>query len=246
MLTRQALPTLRLAARPAQLGARAQVRHFQVNNVVNNNFPFKYEGASKTKFTVCFWGGMTFAFVVPFVACAYQINKAEASSKRGPLTKPNVGFGLRYAKSIVVEVATLAWRSAFQLGREQTNRTHFLALHFQYEEGKPTLRKSFKLLQADVMNIKEEMGRRQPGHRHVQGLPTESELSGGARRQLEDRIGETVSATMVFVCLNPKTGKQATCTFTDVSVHIKNTWLYDPLKDTKLNPNWELGGMPSK
>lgn len=27
--------------------------------------------------------------------------------------------------------------------------------------------------------------------------------------------------------------------FTDISMHITNTWLYKPLKDTKLNPNWE-------
>lgn len=39
----------------------------------------EYEGAAKTKFTFVFWGGMTFAFAVPFIACAYQINKAEAS-----------------------------------------------------------------------------------------------------------------------------------------------------------------------
>lgn len=86
-----------------------------------------------------------------------------------------------------------------------------MALRLEFVEGQPTLRKSFKLLQADVMNIKDEMSRRQPGHQHVLGLPTESELSGGSRREMEDRIGETVSATMVFVAFNPKSGKQATC-----------------------------------
>jgi hypothetical protein len=169
----------------------------------------------------------------------------------------------RYAKSILVEVATLSWRSAFKLGHSQEplHRTHFMALSFQHVEGQPTLRKSYKLLRADVMNVKNEMSRRQPGHQHVLGLPTEAELSGGTRREMEDRIGDTVSATMVFFCMNPKSGKQASCSelctrpalclrpltpflhlplaFTDMRMHNKNTWLYRPLKDTRLNDNWE-------
>ncbi|GAA5854106.1 hypothetical protein JCM8547_008229 [Rhodosporidiobolus lusitaniae] len=72
-----------LALRTAALARSArpttrQVRAFHVENVVNNNTPFKYEGASRRTFSIGLAGLMGFGFSVPFIASYYQISKASA------------------------------------------------------------------------------------------------------------------------------------------------------------------------
>lgn len=51
----------------------AQARHYHVDNRVNQNFPFRYEGASKTRFTVGFVAFVAAGVSVPFLACAFQL-----------------------------------------------------------------------------------------------------------------------------------------------------------------------------
>lgn len=50
-----------------------QARYYHVDNRVNQNFPFRYEGASKTRFTVGFVAFVAAGFSVPFLACAFQL-----------------------------------------------------------------------------------------------------------------------------------------------------------------------------
>ncbi|POY75575.1 hypothetical protein BMF94_1197 [Rhodotorula taiwanensis] len=54
-------------------------RAMHVENRVNNNFPFRYEGESKTRFTVGFVSVATIGFSAPFLACAFQLKKAAAT-----------------------------------------------------------------------------------------------------------------------------------------------------------------------
>lgn len=51
----------------------AQRRHYHVENRVNQNFPFRYEGEAKTRFTVAFAAFVAAGFSVPFLACAFQL-----------------------------------------------------------------------------------------------------------------------------------------------------------------------------
>ncbi|GAA5987950.1 hypothetical protein JCM10908_007285 [Rhodotorula pacifica] len=50
-----------------------QSRLYHVENRVNNNFPFRYEGESKTRFTVGFLTVAAVGFSAPFLACAFQL-----------------------------------------------------------------------------------------------------------------------------------------------------------------------------
>ncbi len=51
----------------------AQARHYHVDTRVNQNFPFRYEGASKTRFTVGLVAFVAAGVSVPFLACAFQL-----------------------------------------------------------------------------------------------------------------------------------------------------------------------------
>ncbi|GAA5863929.1 hypothetical protein JCM3774_004421 [Rhodotorula dairenensis] len=59
--------------RRSRLPSPAQSRKFHVDNRVNNNFPFRYEGESKTRFTVGFVTFAVVGFSAPFLACAFQL-----------------------------------------------------------------------------------------------------------------------------------------------------------------------------
>ncbi|GAA5826580.1 hypothetical protein JCM11251_002436 [Rhodosporidiobolus azoricus] len=50
------------------------VRAFHVENKVNNNLPFKYEGESKRRFTYGMMTIMSLGFAVPFLAAAFQVH----------------------------------------------------------------------------------------------------------------------------------------------------------------------------
>lgn len=56
-------------ARPSPLAPR----HFHVDNVVNNNFPFRYEGESTRRFTIGFISVALVGFSAPFLAVAFQM-----------------------------------------------------------------------------------------------------------------------------------------------------------------------------
>lgn len=58
-----------LCSQPSFVSQRAM----HVENRVNNNFPFRYEGESKTRFTVGFVSVATIGFSAPFLACAFQL-----------------------------------------------------------------------------------------------------------------------------------------------------------------------------
>ncbi|GJN91100.1 hypothetical protein Rhopal_004117-T1 [Rhodotorula paludigena] len=74
MLALRSVAGLR-AARPSTLVAK---RTFHVENKVNNNFPFKYEGDRKRAFTLGFVALLGLGSSVPFLASAFQIKKASA------------------------------------------------------------------------------------------------------------------------------------------------------------------------
>ncbi|BGP48866.1 hypothetical protein JCM10450v2_004745 [Rhodotorula kratochvilovae] len=79
MLSLRSAAALR-AARPA---VKQQLRAFHIENKVNANFPFTYEGAaSKKRFTVGFVGVLTFAAAAPFLASAFQIDYDGASKTK--------------------------------------------------------------------------------------------------------------------------------------------------------------------
>ncbi|GAA5868214.1 hypothetical protein JCM1840_006189 [Sporobolomyces johnsonii] len=59
------------AARPATL--RQQFRSLHVDNTVNNNFPFKYEGAKSKTFTVGLITLVGTGASLPFLVTAYQM-----------------------------------------------------------------------------------------------------------------------------------------------------------------------------
>ncbi|KAL7342595.1 hypothetical protein BJY59DRAFT_689782 [Rhodotorula toruloides] len=65
------------AARASGLALR-HARQYHVENKVNNNFPFKYEGKSKRRFTVGFLVFCAFGFGTPFLAVRFQQKKAAA------------------------------------------------------------------------------------------------------------------------------------------------------------------------
>ncbi|GJN91099.1 hypothetical protein Rhopal_004116-T1 [Rhodotorula paludigena] len=52
-IKRRALPALRLARAPTHVVSR---RPYHVENRLGNNFPFAYDGPSKTRFTIAYWG----------------------------------------------------------------------------------------------------------------------------------------------------------------------------------------------
>ncbi|GAA6054432.1 hypothetical protein NBRC10513_006016 [Rhodotorula toruloides] len=59
------------AARASALTLR-HARQYHVENKVNNNFPFKYGGESKTRFTVGFLVFCALGFRTPFLAVRLQ------------------------------------------------------------------------------------------------------------------------------------------------------------------------------
>ncbi|BGP56043.1 hypothetical protein JCM8202_005188 [Rhodotorula sphaerocarpa] len=71
---RYASVAVRSLARPSPLAPR----HFHVDNVVNNNFPFRYEGESTRRFTIGFISVALVGFSAPFLAVAFQMKKAAA------------------------------------------------------------------------------------------------------------------------------------------------------------------------
>ncbi|BGP16919.1 hypothetical protein JCM10213_007364 [Rhodosporidiobolus nylandii] len=69
--TRSVLPAVRAASR-STVGRRT----YHVSNEVGQNFPFNYDGASRTRFTVIFWGAMaTSGIVIPVFAYWLQTAK---------------------------------------------------------------------------------------------------------------------------------------------------------------------------
>ncbi|BGP16918.1 hypothetical protein JCM10213_007363 [Rhodosporidiobolus nylandii] len=60
------------AIRAARTGAR-NIRTFHVDNKVNNNLPFKYEGEASKRFTAGLVGAMSFALGAPFLVMKYQL-----------------------------------------------------------------------------------------------------------------------------------------------------------------------------
>ncbi|BGP32814.1 hypothetical protein JCM10296v2_004598 [Rhodotorula toruloides] len=67
MLTHRASVTARVSGLTLR-----HVRQYHVENKVNNNFPFKYEGESKTRFTVGFLVFCALGFGTPFLAVRFQ------------------------------------------------------------------------------------------------------------------------------------------------------------------------------
>ncbi|GAA5972107.1 hypothetical protein JCM21900_005702 [Sporobolomyces salmonicolor] len=71
-------PHLLLSLPLQQATLRQQLRSLHVDNVVNNNFPFKYEGAKSKAFTVGLITVIGTGASLPFAVAAYQIWKASA------------------------------------------------------------------------------------------------------------------------------------------------------------------------
>ncbi|ORY86684.1 hypothetical protein BCR35DRAFT_44574 [Leucosporidium creatinivorum] len=70
---------LSAVARPALRSLRASprgIRHLHVENTVNNNTPFSYANPKALAFKMIAFCGLGFA--TPFIASAYQIQKASA------------------------------------------------------------------------------------------------------------------------------------------------------------------------
>ncbi|GAA6032603.1 hypothetical protein JCM8097_004836 [Rhodosporidiobolus ruineniae] len=69
-----------LALRTASVvrAARPLVRSYHVENKVNNNLPFKYEGESKTRFTAAFTTVLSVAFAAPFLVSSFAVKKASS------------------------------------------------------------------------------------------------------------------------------------------------------------------------
>ncbi|GAA5978003.1 hypothetical protein JCM11641_004355 [Rhodosporidiobolus odoratus] len=86
---------LQAAARVARPATR-HIRQFHVENHVNNNFPFEYEGPSKVKFTAGLIGLFGLGAVAPFLAAGFQL-----SSQGGSLN------ALGRQKSVVQELEQL-------------------------------------------------------------------------------------------------------------------------------------------
>ncbi|GAA5964117.1 hypothetical protein JCM8115_005348 [Rhodotorula mucilaginosa] len=72
----QSIPSAVVRRAQASRLRLAQRRHYHVENRVNQNFPFRYEGEAKTRFTVGFAAFVAAGFSVPFLASAFQLKKA--------------------------------------------------------------------------------------------------------------------------------------------------------------------------
>ncbi|BGP25334.1 hypothetical protein Rt10032_c04g1919 [Rhodotorula toruloides] len=59
------------ATRASELTLR-HARQYHVENKVNNNFPFKYEGEGKTRFTIDFLVFCAVGFGTPFLVVRFQ------------------------------------------------------------------------------------------------------------------------------------------------------------------------------
>ncbi|BGO92138.1 hypothetical protein NBRC10512_000869 [Rhodotorula toruloides] len=72
MLAHRATTAARASGLVRPLLALRHARQYHVENKVNNNFPFKYEGKSKRRFTVGFLVFCAFGFGTPFLAVRFQ------------------------------------------------------------------------------------------------------------------------------------------------------------------------------